>query len=155
MHHLIESMDLMLVSTIGKQGGLLKLYKATRRSPWPASMSDFVPDGGASLHNLIRWLPQMDVQLDHGMLICNVFEAMPSHLRAGFMKSSILVDWLHHTITAWTMQPIDVDADLPTAMESSNQRVIYLRTRSSSGCPAALVTASTTCSRRLTARSLG
>jgi hypothetical protein len=123
MHHLIESMDLMLVSTIGKQGGLLKLYKATRRSLWPTSMSDFVPDGGASLHNLIRWLPQIEEdtskQVDHSALICHVFEAMPSHLRAGFMKSPILVDWLHHTMTTWTMQPIDVDADLPTAMEST------------------------------------
>jgi hypothetical protein len=121
LHHLIECMDLMLVSTISKQRGLLKLYKATRRSLWPTSMSDFVPDGSASLHNLIRWLPHMDTseQIDHGILICHVFEAMPSHLRAGFIKGPMLVDWLHHTMTTWIMQPINVHADLPLAMTST------------------------------------
>jgi hypothetical protein len=122
MHRLIEAMTLMLDSTIVEQGGLRKLYKATRRSLWPTSMSDFVPDGSASLHNLMRWLPQTDMDTseqvaDHCMLICRVFEAMPSYLRAGFMKSSMLVDWLHHTMTRWTVQPIDVHTqELPRAI---------------------------------------
>jgi hypothetical protein len=117
-------MEMILAKTHARQGGVQKLYKATRRSLWPALMSDLIPDGSASLHNLIRWLPQMDAdtsdQAAHCMLICNAFEAMPSYLRAGFMKSSILVDWLHYTMTKWTMQPIDIHAQkVPEAMRAT------------------------------------
>jgi hypothetical protein len=119
---LVSIMSAMLSSTIARQGGLQTLYRAARRSLWPTSMNDFVHGGSTSLHNLVRWLPQMDADTPYQetcMLICNVFEAMPSYLRAGFIKGPMLVDWLHHTMTTWTMQPIEVHADLPLAMEST------------------------------------
>jgi hypothetical protein len=120
---LVTTMDRILVSSMVKQGGVEKLYKATRRNLWPASMNDLVPDGSASFYNLVRWLPQMDSeaseQADHGVFICSVFEAIPSYLRAGFMKGPILVDWIHRTMTRWTMEPIDVHAqEVPEAMRA-------------------------------------
>jgi hypothetical protein len=118
--HLICAMSAMLNSAILVHDGLQKLYKATRKRLWPTSMDDLVPDGSASFHNLVRWLPQTSEdtsqQAAYNMLVCNVFDAMPSYLRAGFIKGPMLVDWLHHTMTTWTMQPIDVHADLPRAM---------------------------------------
>jgi hypothetical protein len=118
--HLISTMSSMINSAINEQDGLRKLYKATRRSLWPASVNDFLPDGSASFHNLMRWLPQTNAvtsqQAPYNMLVCNIFDAMPSYLRAGFMKGHILVDWLHHTMTRWIMEPIDVHAqELPQA----------------------------------------
>jgi hypothetical protein len=87
-------------------------------------MNDLAPEGSASLHSLVRWLPQIDVdtsdESDHIVLIYNVFEIMPSYLRAGFIKSPILVNWLHRTMTQWTRQPIDVRAqDLWQAIEAT------------------------------------
>jgi hypothetical protein len=89
---LVPIMSAMLSSTIARQGGLQTLHRAVRRSLWPTSMNDFVHDGSTSLHNLVRWLPQMDADTPYQetcMLICNVFEAMPSYLRAGFIKGPI------------------------------------------------------------------
>jgi hypothetical protein len=94
--------------------GLKKLYKATQGTLWPTSINDLVPDGSASLHGIVRWLPQMDAdtvaQAKHVILIGSVLRTMPSHLRSGVMKGPILVNWLHRTLSTWTMQPINIHA---------------------------------------------
>jgi hypothetical protein len=108
---LIGTMVSTLFSALDGHGGIRTLYKATRRKLWPASMNDLVPDGSASFYSIVRWLPLMDAKGDgivHLQLICFVFEAMPSYLRAGFIKGHDLVEWLHRTITRWMNQPINV-----------------------------------------------
>jgi hypothetical protein len=124
MHTLIATIDLVLEAPIDRQGRLRKLFKATQRSVWPLSMNEYLPDGSASLYNLVRWLPRMDAdsdeQADHVVLICKVFESMPSYLRAGFMKGPILVDWLSRTMARWEIQPINFRAaKLPKPIAST------------------------------------
>jgi hypothetical protein len=115
--HLLSTMISMLNSALSDQDWLImkKLYKATRRRLWPASVNDLLPHGSASFHNLLRWLPQVKVdtsqQAPYNLLVCNIFEAMPSYLRAGFMKGPVMVDWLHQAIIRWKMEPVDVQAE--------------------------------------------
>jgi hypothetical protein len=112
---LIQMIDELLTQSMERRGeGLKKLYKATRGTLWPTSIDDLVPDGSASLHGIVRWLPQIDAdtvaQAEHVMLIGSVLRTMPSYLRSGVMKGPILVDWLHRTLSTWTMQPINIHA---------------------------------------------
>jgi hypothetical protein len=112
---LIDVIDELLSQSMERRGqGLKKLYKTTRGTLWPTSINDLVPDGSASLHGIVRWLPQMDAdtvaQAEHVILIGSVLRTMPSYLRGGIMKGPILVDWLHRTLSTWTMQPINIHA---------------------------------------------
>jgi hypothetical protein len=118
---LIATLGDFLMTPTHELGGLEKLYKTTGRKTWPVSMDDLLPEGIASLHNLVRWIPHMDAgtaeQANHVGTITDIFATMPSYLRAGFIKGPTLVDWLHRTVTTWTMQPIDVLAEHDMSVE--------------------------------------
>jgi hypothetical protein len=125
---LIAVLGYFLMAPIHELGGLKKLYKTTGRKIWPVSMDDLLPEGIASLHNLVRWIPHMDAgtaeQADHVGRISNILMTMPSYLRAGFIKGPILVDWLHRTVTTWMLQPIDVLAEKMSAEIDSTAAVV-------------------------------
>jgi hypothetical protein len=110
----LTRLDLLLAGTIAAQGGLSRLHKAKQRSAWPASFEELLPYGIASVYNLTLWIPELNAdtaaQAEHVGLTCNVFDVMPSFMRPGFMKSPILVDWLHGTASKWLTQPVVLSA---------------------------------------------
>jgi hypothetical protein len=111
---LVVNMGILLRKALLRRGKMTTLYKRNRSKAWPASTEELFPRGPATVHNLSRWIPVLDIdtgdRAEYIQLISCVLRAMPCYTKPGLFASSDIIDWLCRTSTAWCMEPRKVQA---------------------------------------------